>query len=157
MAVPAAFADAAVRLAPGLGEASVAIDYATRTGSSIWDSSTKAMDPKYNLTQDRMEAFIDKIQQQCNLFGWGAMIITINIAAAGQPANNINLLTQYAQVTIAQAMAAANFYAGQETLITQHSFQFANYLLNSLTEEASLFIMAREPAYTVKGHATGIP
>ena len=112
------------------------IDYSTKTGSSLYDRSTKSLfvDAKdaFDLKSDGLMNFLDAINRRGRECGW--QIFTMN-NAAGVPKD---LLTEYGDLTIDDVMvqATAVFSVAPLTRNAQEDGQLFACINNSMTQGA---------------------
>ena len=150
---PAVFA-----LAPALVGAAnnEIIDYATRTGQSLYMAATKELSYIFDGKNASIPTFLQAVRDRSTSSGWDDIFqITIGNDANGNPINR-DLLTQYGEITIENVNDnARQDYINMPVRNAQISEQIYQCLRKSISSEVNVAMVTKSNNYYVDGQPDG--
>jgi len=135
-----------------------AIDYSTKTGTSLFDRATKNLFTKtedmFDLNGEDLMAFTDAVNRRSSECGWELFMIP---NSAATPVAK-HLITQYGELTMAEVTTHATVYmtATPVTRVTQEDAQLYSCIMNSITKEAIGELMLKEAEFTINNEGCGV-
>jgi hypothetical protein len=134
-------------LAPGLVNHAEVINYSTREGHKLWDSTTKPLSDKFALDHPSLPAFLGQLVERAKNSGWNEIL---QIPPGLEDINQVvNLTTRYGNITLEQVRAHALTYINGNNRAAQDSRQMFTCIFETLTKSAQSSIMLLKSEYTV--------
>jgi hypothetical protein len=106
--------------------------------------------PKYNLESNELFSFLGVVREKVRTYNWSNVILIPD-----EEGNMINLVTNYALISMVQLRAHAAGYVTANNRNSQNSAMMYAFLFNSLTPEARLIVEADYDVYTVNEEPSG--
>lgn len=120
-------------LVPGGGNANQPWDFTTGNGLKLFQAATKALEPKYNGEDSKLQYFLDAIQERSSTYGMDS-ILRINVGTQNNP--DIRMLTsEYGSITLEQIKTHAEVYQAVDDRRRQASAILVSLISNSVNAE----------------------
>jgi len=117
------------------------IDYLTRTGMLVFTQATEKLSIQFEVEENPIQTFIELLKDRAAMSGW-----TSNVAPITKY-NNIDLLTEYGRIKLADLKADVTTYIDQDTRKAQNSYQMYLCITNLLTEAGRAKILTETDQY----------
>lgn len=125
------------------------IDYTSKYGQRIYETSTAALQHLYDGSLQWLRTFVQDFKDRAGRANWNStLIITYNGAQH-------NLATHYGLIDTEAIRAHAMTYSGTATRNAQNAFQIYECLGATLTKEAKVKVDTLQNIYTVQGQPDG--
>jgi len=104
---------------------------------------------RYDLTSAGANQFCEKLEDRAEKSGW--LALNANIIDIDRPnLPQVNLITGYGQLTMQNIEDHATQYAALQTRQAQNAVQMYHFVIDSLSEDGRLRIIAEKAKYTIK-------
>ena len=134
VAPPAPVQQPAFALVPGDGHANRPWDFTTGDGLKLFQAATKPLETKYNGSVDKLQYFLDAIQNRAETYGM-AGVLRVNVAAAGAPDDHRSLTVEYGAITAIQMQTHAQTYQALDNRARQSAAVLLTLLKQSIAPE----------------------
>lgn len=134
-------------LTPGQTNPGQFIDYSSSTGMKLWNEATASLPNKFSADGKEVNKFSEAMMERAEKSGWraqGGNIIEITVQQV-----QINLLTEYGRITVADISAHCATYINANNRQSQNDTQMYHCIKNSLTPEAEIKILAERSKYHI--------
>jgi hypothetical protein len=128
------------------------VDWTSEREIKNWKSGTKALENKFDLKQENLMTFLNRVKERSKAFSWSAIL---NVPH-GDPAVPTNLIDHYGVITLAECKTFATAYLAQRQRNSQLSAMLYTFLRDSLTAEANNIIDLTPSAYTINDETDGL-
>jgi hypothetical protein len=134
------------------------IDFSLERERKIYKSATTGLEQKFDLSPTKLQSFLNRVQERVAEYNWNDIIeVTFPIPpGAVVPPPNLNLITNYGQITKDQVKAHAEVYMMMQDRRNQRSGMLYHFLNQSLTEEAHNILDINVANYTINGQKEGV-
>lgn len=149
-AVPAAQAASPFALLPGDARADP-LDYKKPEDMKVFNKAVSGADTKFDMKEGNLRTFLDVVNEQARVFNWKDVV---DIPDGN--GDKRNLLTHFGQLSYNDCLVYVTAHLGQQNKRAQDDGIMYQYLLNSLTPEARLTMIAAQSAYTINKVPSGI-
>lgn len=148
---PAAPAATAFHRSPAQSDSTALLDFATRTGRSVYEESQRGEETKYDLSKDKLAPFRDAILSAADRLSCSTQPTSVCHFTPADGEAPVNIITNYGQVSLERITTqAAVFVTGTEaeTRRAQNNSLLADYVLNSLDAKAKRTILTYKSEIT---------
>lgn len=154
----AAIAAAAAANAPAAGGTATAfartpaqahtnlLDYQTSTGSKVYKAASTALKTPFDHKEPNVRNLLTELSNRAKANNWHD-ILQINVAPAGQPANNVDLIERYGMVTKEQVKAKATSFIDQQNRNAQNDWNLYETLINTVVPTTSTHMSSNPSRY----------
>ena len=125
------------------------IDYNTPYGLRLFQAAVAAPSVLFDGADDNRDMFLNDLQVRSDSYNWASVFTIPVVVTDGNPAIDLDLLTQYGQIPIASVMTHfATYSNNQDRNLAQRSRQIAEYLANALNAKLKARLRLRRREYT---------
>jgi hypothetical protein len=133
---------------PGGGDPTTPWNFTTGDGLKLFQAATKAIEDKFDGDMEKLQYFLDAIQERANTYGMDG-VLRINIGTAAAPEFR-NLTTEYGSITDAQMRAHAIVYQRLDERDRQCSAILVSLISASITPELLDELKQKDYSVTVQ-------
>ena len=134
---------------PGQANLNQLLDYTSSAGIKVWQEAMAPLSFKFGVEGSKVNQFCEKLMERAEKQGWniaGGDMLTI----PNSDGNNHNLISEYSWLTITEIWAHMQGYAADQMRQVQNNIQMYHCIMNSLTNNGQLKILAKCNKYTLE-------
>ena len=132
-------------------DSSTPLDLEDTKDRKLYTNAIKGIETKYDLSPQKLKAFLDDVHDRSQLYGWGSIL-----SVPDKDDKKRNIIEEYGRITIEECnkYAEAHFKVRQRK--AQNSVMLYNFIINSLTTEAKAELSVQQEQYVVDGIKDGL-
>ena len=143
-AIPTPFA-----LVPG-AVTNAPLDFNKQSEAKLFHRGSQGLEPKFDLKEGNLHIFLAKLKEHARIYNWDDILEVPDTGAVAR-----NLISHYGMVSIENCTAHARTYVNTPSRNAQNSMMLFQCLSKSLTDEASIAVLANATTYTVDTKPSG--
>jgi len=147
-APPQPFPAGAFALTPGQANPANPIDYTTSSGIKVWIESTAPLTFKFSALGKEVNTFCEQLMRRAVKQGWNLAPANIIDIPDGD-AENRNVINEYGRLTNENIRTHVTTYIATNTRQSQNNVQMFECVMNSLSREGQLTILAEQDKYYI--------
>ena len=133
----------------GPGHNQTPLDFTDATAVKVFHKAIQPLSTVFDGKQENILPFLSNLQDRARNFGWQTIL---DIPVGGR---NLNIISDYGSVTIADVTTHVATYSGQPTRQAQNSEMLFHCLKQSLTSRFTAEVLIYKPRYHVDGVRSG--
>ncbi len=117
----------------------------------LYTNAIKGIETKYDLSPQKLKAFLDDVHDRAQLYGWSNILSVPNKDDLKR-----NIIEEYGRITMDECNSYAKEYFKVRQRKAQNSVMLYNFLVNSITTEAKAELSVQQEQYVVEGIKDGL-